>query len=172
MRRADPGRDAQGCAEIYAEYVRDTVISFESTAPTREDMLGRIERAHAWLVAEADGRTAGFAYGGPHRERAAYRWATDVSVYVESGHHRRGIGKALYTELFDRLRTQGLLVACAGVTLPNAASVGLHESLGFVPVGVYRRIGFKFGAWHDVGWWQLDLAPRRDGETPPEPCAP
>lgn len=152
--------------------MRDTVISFEATPPTPGEMRGRIERARTWLVADDGDRITGFAYGGPHRERAAYRWATDVSVYVASGHHRRGIGKALYTELFDRLRAQNLLVACAGVTLPNAASVGLHESLGFVPVGVYRRIGFKFGAWHDVGWWQLDLAPRRDGEAPPEPCAP
>jgi phosphinothricin acetyltransferase len=138
-------------------------------------MTARIERVsvtHPWLVAEDESGVVGFAYGAPHHVRAAYRWATDVSVYIASGHHRRGIGTALYSALFDGLRAQGLLVACAGITLPNPASVAIHESFGFVPVGVYRRIGFKHGAWHDVGWWQLELAPRRDGDAPPEPCAP
>ena len=148
------------------------MISFETVPPSAEEMAVRVARSHVWLVAEGAGQVIGFAYGATHRARAAYRWASDVSVYIDPDHHRRGIGRALYTELFDRLRAQGLLIACAGVTLPNPGSVGLHESLGFVPVGVYRRIGFKFGAWHDVGWWQLELAPRRDGDTPPEPCAP
>ena len=114
----------------------------------------------------------GFAYGSPHRERAAYRWSAEVSVYVDSRNHRRGIGRALYEALFDMLRAQRLLIACAGITLPNDASVALHESFGFAPVGVYRQIGYKSGAWHDVGWWQLALAARPDAGPPPEPLLP
>jgi phosphinothricin acetyltransferase len=92
-------------------------------------------------------------------------------VYVAPQHQRRGVGRALYQELFSLLTEQGFTMACAGVTLPNDASVGLHEALGFQPVGVYRRIGFKFGAWRDVGWWQLPLADPGDG-PPPEPGPP
>lgn len=160
IRHADPDRDATACAAIYAPFVRDTVISLEEQPPDAAGLAGRIERisrTHPWLVAEAGSEVCGFAYGSLHRERAAYRWASDVTVYVAPVHHRRGIGRSLYTALFDLLARQGFHVACAGITLPNRASVGLHESLGFVPVGVYRRIGFKFGAWWDVGWWQLEL---------------
>ncbi len=173
IRHADPDRDAAGCAAIYAPYVRDTVISLEEQSPDADEVARRIERisrTHPWLVAEEDGEVCGFAYGSLHRERAAYRWATDVTVYVDPTYHRRGLGRALYTALFELLRRQGFHVACAGVTLPNEASVGLHESLGFLPVGVYRRIGFKFGAWWDVGWWQLDLL--RAGPDPPREPEP
>jgi phosphinothricin acetyltransferase len=137
-------------------------------------MAGRIERisrTHPWLVAEDGGRVVGFAYGSPHRERAAYRWAADVSVYIERPSHGRGIGRALYSTLFELLRGQNLLIACAGVTLPNDASVGLHESFGFALVGVYRGIGYKAGGWRDVGWWQLELA-RPAEDPPPEPASP
>jgi L-amino acid N-acyltransferase YncA len=164
--RAD---DATACAELYAPYVRDTVISLEAVAPDEPEFASRIARitaSHPWLIAELDGRTVGFAYASQHRERAAYRWAADTTVYLDRDHHRRGIGRALYEQLFSRLRTQGMHVACAGITLPNEASVGLHESLGFKAVGVYRRIGFKMGSWRDVGWWQLDLVPPTS--APPE----
>jgi phosphinothricin acetyltransferase len=166
--------DAAACATIYGEYVRDTVISFETTPPSADEFQARIEhiqRTHPWLVAEDGGRVVGFAYGSPHHERAAYRWAGDVSVYIEPQSHRRGIGRALYGALFGLLRDQGLLIACAGITLPNDASVALHESFGFVPVGIYRHIGYKSGAWRDVGWWQLELAAPA-GDPPPEPTSP
>ncbi|HWC87763.1 MAG TPA: GNAT family N-acetyltransferase [Solirubrobacteraceae bacterium] len=175
VRSADPVRDAAACAAVYEPFVRDTVVSFEIVPPPAEDFAGRIERishTHPWLVAEDAGRVVGFAYGSPHHERAAYRWAADVSVYVEPGSHRRGVGRALYGTLFALLQAQRMLIACAGITLPNEASVGIHESFGFVPVGVYRRIGHKFGAWHDVGWWQLELGPRRDVRHPPELAPP
>ena len=170
IRRAEADRDGAACAAIYAPYVRETAMSFEQVAPTGADMATRIERAqssHDWLVAELDGTVAGFAYASAHHERAAYRWAADVAVYVDRDHVARGIGRALYAELFERLREQGVHVACAGITLPNPASRKLHEAFGFEPVGIYRRIGFKAGEWHDVGWWQLSLLPA-DG-TPPEP---
>lgn len=169
LRPADPGRDAAACAAIYEPYVRDTAISFEDQPPDAEQIAERIERFHQWLVAESSGEIVGYAYGCPHRERAAYRWATDVSVYVGREHHRRGIGRALYGELLTRLAAQGFYIACAGVTLPNDASVALHQSLGFTPVGVYRRIGYKLGRWWDVGWWQLSL--REPDGSPPAECS-
>jgi phosphinothricin acetyltransferase len=160
IRDADPSRDGAGCAAVYAPFVTDSAASFEERAPGAEEFGRRILRTsktHPWLVAEDGGAVVGFAYGCPHRERTAYRWAADVSVYVSPERHRRGIGRALYGALLPLLVRQGFHVACAGITLPNEASVALHESFGFRPVGVYRRIGFKRGAWWDVGWWQLEL---------------
>jgi L-amino acid N-acyltransferase YncA len=171
IRHAEAARDAAACASIYARYVRETVISLEEVPPSANEMaarMGRVLATHPWLVAEDEGAVVGYAYATSHRERAAYRWATDVSVYVAADHHRRGIGTALYRALFGLLVRQGLLLACAGVTLPNDASVALHEGFGFKPVGIYRGIGWKAGAWRDVGWWQLDLVRPRPG-PPPEP---
>lgn len=173
IRHGDPDRDAAACAAIYAPHVADGLASFETEAPDAAEMAARIESAgatHAWLVLEADGEPAGFAYAGPHRARAAYRWSCEVSVYVALDSLRRGVGRRLYEELFGLLRRQRLLVACAGITLPNEASVRLHEALGFQPVGTYRSIGWKHGAWHDVGWWQLALA--EPGVPPAEPLGP
>ncbi len=107
------------------------------------------------------------AYGGPHQKRAAYRFSCEVSVYVEQGRRRSGSGRALYEALFERLAAHGYLMAVAGMTLPNEASVGLHRAMGFEPVGVYRRIGWKLGAWHDVAWMQRALGVKQD--PPPEP---
>lgn len=172
VRDATPERDATACAAIYAPYVTDTVISLEEQPPTAEEFAGRIQQTlqtYPWLVAEEDQEVIGYAYASRHRERASYRWAADVAVYVSSAYHRRGAGRTLYATLFSILVAQGLRIACAGVTLPNEASVGLHESLGFKAVGVYRKIGWKHGAWHDVGWWQLDLT---DVDDPPTELGP
>ena len=174
IRDADPARDAAACAAIYAPNVEASATSFEEQAPSAEEIATRIERTaatHPWLVAEADGEVLGYAYACRHRERPAYRWSADVSVYVAEAERGRGVGRGLYEGLFERLRNRGFRVACAGITLPNEASIALHESLGFVAVGVFRRIGWKVGAWRDVGWWQLDLAPE-SGEPPLEPLAP
>jgi phosphinothricin acetyltransferase len=162
IRPAEPG-DAEGCARVYAPYVTDSVASFEARPPTAEDVRRRMAAAHAWLVAEDGGEVVGFAYGSTHRERAAYRWAADVAIYLAASHHRRGLGRRLYGELFRTLRGEGLLRLCAGITLPNPGSEGLHRTLGFEEVGTYRRIGWKAGAWHDVRWFELDLAPGDDG---------
>jgi len=176
IRPADPARDAAACAAIYAPFVERTAVSFEEVAPSAADFAAKIAQlsaTHPYLVCERAGAIAGFAYGAPHRERAAYRWAADVSVYVDPASHRRGVGRALYEALVERLRAQRFQIACAGITLPNDASVGLHESLGFELVGVYRRIGWKAGAWRDVGWWQLRLLPPHDDASPPpEPLPP
>lgn len=174
IRAADARRDGAACAAIYEPYVRDTAISFEERPPDAAALAQRIERislTHPWLVAEDEDEVIGFAYGCPHRERAAYRWAADVSVYVDLHRRREGAGRALYGALLPQLRDQGFYIACAGLTLPNAASVAIHESFGFRPVGVYRRIGFKLGAWWDVGWWQLQLREAHDG-APAEPAPP
>ena len=153
--------DADACRAIYAPYVRDTVISFESEVPTEAEMAARIAAAaatHAWLVLEDDGEVVGYAYGGSFASRAAYQWACEVSVYMELGRRRTGGGRALYEALLARLAERGFHMAVAGMTLPNDASVALHRAMGFEPVGTWRRIGFKHGAWHDVAWTQRQLA--------------
>ncbi len=176
IRHADAHRDAAACAAIYGPFVSDSVISFEERVPDEQEFAQRIARltqTHPWLVAEDDGETIGFAYGSPHRERSAYRWATDVTVYVSPTHHRRGVGRRLYEDLLSELAEQGFYVACAGITLPNEASVSLHNALGFTEVGVYRRIGFKFGAWRDVAWMQRELRePQAPPAEPGPPCEP
>jgi L-amino acid N-acyltransferase YncA len=159
MIRPATAADAAGCAAVYAPYVTDSAISFETTPPTAAELVQRIRDAHLWLVAEEDGAIAGYAYGSRHREREAYSWAADVAVYLDGGRRGRGLGRRLYSALFEGLRDRGLCVLCAGVTLPNSASEALHASMGFTEVGVYRRIGFKFGRWHDVRWYQLELRP-------------
>jgi len=165
--------DAAAIGAIYAPFVTDTETSFELVAPTMGEVAARVESTLAytpWLVWAEGGDVLGFAYASKHRERAAYRWSVDVSVYVHGKARRRGLGRALYTSLFALLRLQGFYAAHAGITLPNPASVGLHEAMGFRPVGVYRKVGFKMGAWHDVGWWQLPMRERLDSETePPTP---
>jgi phosphinothricin acetyltransferase len=165
VRLADPERDAAACAAIYAPHVDPGPASFEDVPPTPEEIARRMRSAHVWLVAtDDDGTVAGYAYASPHRDRAAYRWAVDVAAYVADAHQGRGVGRALYAALLPAVRERGFKSACAGITLPNDASVALHERSGFEPVGVYRRIGFKAGKWRDVGWWQIILAP---DDTPP-----
>jgi phosphinothricin acetyltransferase len=133
-------------------------------------MRGRLVKVlgqYPWLLCEDGGEVLGYAYAGQHRERAAYRWSVDTAVYVRQGRQRRGVGRALYTSLLAVLPLQGYVNAYAGVTLPNPASVGLHEAMGFQPIGVYRQVGFKCGAWQDVAWFQRPLQPR-----PSEPLLP
>ncbi len=173
IRIANPD-DAPAITEIYAPIVRDTVISFELEAPTIDEMRRRIAttlQSLPWLVSvDAAGNLDGYAYASRHRERAAYRWSVDVTVYVRSDARRQGIAGSLYRSLFDALASLGYYQAFAGIALPNAASVALHESAGFAPAGVYRKVGYKLGAWHNVGWWQREL--RTPGSTqPPVPDA-
>jgi L-amino acid N-acyltransferase YncA len=149
--------DAPAVRAIYAPVVEATAISFEDAAPTVEEMGQRIGAALAFLVAERNGAVLGYAYAGPHRARAAYRSSADVTVYIDESARRSGVGKTLYRQLLLELKRQGFHAAFAGIALPNPGSVALHESVGFTPVGVYREVGFKFGQFHDVGWWQMVL---------------
>jgi len=162
--------DAEQIQAIYAPFCRDTPVSFETRPPTVDEMRQRIVKTLSslpWLVCDDGEQILGYAYASQHRERAAYRWSVDVSVYVREGYRRSGFGRALYTSLLTALRLQGFYNALAGVALPNPGSVGLHEAMGFRPLGVYQGIGFKHGAWHDVLWLQLAL--RERASEPDEP---
>ena len=166
IRLATPA-DAPAIAAIYGPIVAETVISFELVPPTAEEMAERIGKtipAYPWLVFERNGQILGYAYAGAHRARPAYRWSVDVSAYVAEAGRRQGIGRTLYERLLLLLRRQGYHAAFAGIALPNPASVALHEAVGFVQLGVYRNVGFKLGAWHDVGWWQRTIG---DGSADP-----
>lgn len=168
---ARPG-DGGGIQAIYAPFVAGTAISFEVDVPSVADMQQRVAELterYPWLVVEDEHGIAGYAYGSAHRSRAAYGWSTDVSAYVRPDTRRRGLGGVLYAALLELLHRQGYEQAFAGITLPNPASVGMHESMGFVPVGVYRNVGWKLGHWHDVGWWQCGLGPPSREPSPPGP---
>lgn len=167
MIRPATAEDAPAIAAVYAPYVLDTVVSFEEVPPTTAVMRERMATGLPWLVVEEDGAVVGFAYASPHRVRPAYRWSVDVSVYLDARARGRGLGRALYGALLPLLGDLGYVCAFAGVTLPNEASVRLHEAMGFYPVGVYHRAGFKRGRWWDVGWWERPLVP-----PPAEPAEP
>jgi phosphinothricin acetyltransferase len=162
LRSATPD-DADAIAAIYGPIVANTTISFELEPPSVEEMRSRIVATLPrlpWLVSVDDaGRVDGYVYAGRHRERAAYQWSVDTTAYVREDSRGQGVGRRLYEELFRRLVEHGYYQAFAGIALPNEASVGLHEALGFQPLGVYRKVGFKKGAWRDVGWWQKELQP-------------
>lgn len=158
--RSITAADAQAVADIYAPFVSDAATSFEVVPPDAPEIQKRIRDLtpkFPWLVFEGDSKVLGYAYGSTHRTRQAYQWSTDVSVYIHDTVRNKGVGRALYTALFDLLRRQGYFNAYAGITLPNPGSVRLHESMGFTPVGIYTRVGFKFDRWHDVVWLQLRL---------------
>lgn len=156
IRNAAPA-DAEQIAAIYRPIVLETAISFETTPPTASEIAQRIERTqvhHSWLVAESGNAVAGYAYGSLHRARSAYQKSVEVSAYVTPGQQGQGIGRALYDALFEQLSTLGFHQAFAGIALPNQASVSLHQSVGFVSIGVFKEVGRKFDRWHDVSWWQ------------------
>jgi len=174
LRDADPARDAGACAAIYAPHVAGAATSFDEVAPDPEqfrELLQTTMRRYPWIVLERAGQVIGYAYASTHRSRPAYRWTVEVGIYIDRGHQRAGAGRRLYEALFALLRRQGLRVALAGITVPNDASIALHRAMGFEEVGIFREVGWKAGAWRDVAWWQLDLAPDCDG-PPPEPLGP
>ncbi len=156
IREATTG-DLRSIQAIYAPYVLETAISFEETVPDVPELATRLEAAHLYLVAEIDERVVGYAYGGSHRSRPAYRHACDVSVYVDTGAQGMGVGHALYGALLPKLKTFGLHRAYGGIALPNAGSIAFHERHGFRHLGTFTEVGRKFGRWHDVGWWEKRL---------------
>jgi L-amino acid N-acyltransferase YncA len=171
VRLATPA-DAEVIAAIYAPYVIDTAVSFEAVPPPADEVAGRIERTMVrtpWVVAEVDGVIGAYAYATRHRERAAYDWTVETTVYVDRDHVREGLGRATMEALLRILRLQGAHLAVAGITPPNPGSVGLHQALGFTRIGEFEAMGFKFGSWHGVEWFALELGPR---ENTPAPLVP
>jgi L-amino acid N-acyltransferase YncA len=156
--------DAAAIAAIYAPYVTETFVSFEEAAPDAEEMAKRIAGdgagLHPWLVAEIDGRVIGFASSSPFRSRRSYRWTVETGVYLAPEAQGRGLGRKLMEQMLELLMAQNFTSAVAGITLPNPASVALHEKLGFVPCATYRETGFKLGEWRTVQVFARDLAPR------------
>lgn len=162
--------DAAGVLSVYAPYVQHTNISFEYEVPAVEDFTQRIAtimQSYPWLVCEQEGKIIGYAYGGQHRARTAYKWSVETAIYMGEHYRGKGIGKQLYTTLFELLKLQGYATAFAGMTLPNDKSEALHRSCGFEEIGVFKNIGYKNNQWHDVKWMQLNLATyKSDMELP------
>ena len=174
VRSASPD-DARACGAIYRPFVEQTAITFETEVPTSAEMARRIEdarAAHDWLVlVEHDGTVVGYAYAHSFNPRAAYQWSTETSIYIASSYHRAGGGRKLYGELLQRLRDRGYRRAFAGITQPNEASNAFHQSFGFERAGLYRRVGWKHGRWHDVAWMQADLLDAAEETDPPPPTS-
>jgi L-amino acid N-acyltransferase YncA len=168
LRLATPA-DGDAVAAVYAPYVAETAISFELVPPTGADMAGRIAKVleHGpYVVAELDGAVRAYAYAGRFRDRAAYDWTAETTVYVDRSLHRSGLGRATMEAVLRVLRLQGYHRVVAGVTPPNAASVGLHLALGFERVGLFEEVGWKNGRWWGVEFFELQLAPAADGVDP------
>jgi phosphinothricin acetyltransferase len=173
VRLARP-EDSAAIAAIYRPYVLDTSVSFELDPPDPDEIGRRIESGgalYAWLVGEADGRVIGYASASAFRARLAYRFAVETSVYLDADRSGRGFGRALYERLIGLVEAQGFTEAIGAITLPNPASVRLHQTMGFVPVGAYRRVGWKCGGWNDVGLWQRHLAAPKAPPDEPKPFA-
>jgi L-amino acid N-acyltransferase YncA len=171
IRLAGP-EDGPAVQRIYAPFVAESAVSFELEPPSAAEMTKRIVAtlpAHPWLVKEERGLVVGYAYAQPFAPRAAYAWSATTSIYLDSSVLGRGIGTELYRALIRVLELQGYRQLLAGITLPNPASVALHERSGFKPAATYRDVGWKLGGWHSVGWWQLTLAADR---RPPSDVIP
>jgi phosphinothricin acetyltransferase len=171
IRLATPA-DGPALARIYRPAVTDSATSFELEPPDAVEMASRVAKVlerTPWLVCEMHEQVVGYAYAGRHRDRPAYQWSVEVSAYVSGDVRRAGVGRGLYASLFTTLALQGFRNAYAGVTLPNPGSIALHTAVGFTPIGVFREIGFKHGAWHDVGWFERQLSPRDASPGAPVP---
>lgn len=173
MERIRPAQleDADAVLEIYKPYILDTPITFETEVPSPREFQKRIAEKvgkFPWLVFEREGAILGYAYAGPFKSRRAYEWSIESSIYVRKDVQRTGIGKALYGKLLEIVKAQGAVNVFAGITLPNDASVALHESFGFVNIGCFKDAGYKLGQWWDVGYWQLQFSK----PLKPEPLRP
>lgn len=152
--------DSSSILQIYAPFITDTAISFECKLPTViefTERMAKVQKMYPWLICEINGNIVGYAYASRFREREAYEWSVDFSVYINSKYQRKNIGRALYSALFEILKLQGFYNAFAGVTIPNIKSESLHEAFGFKAIGVYKNVGYKFGRWHDVKWFELEI---------------
>ncbi|ADB39309.1 GNAT family N-acetyltransferase [Spirosoma linguale] len=173
IRFAQPA-DASAILAVYAPYITGSTITFEYEVPPIAEFAGRIraiQQQFPYLVAEEEGSLLGYAYASRHRDRPAYQWSVETSVYVHPAGHRRGIARQLYTRLFDLLVQQGYYNAYAGITSPNPQSESFHRSMGFDYIGTYAKIGYKMGAWHDVSWFQRTLQPHQINPVIPMPIS-
>jgi len=168
-------QDAAAIAAIYRHYVEETPVSFEDVAPDAAEMArrmrGDLPGYHPWFVAEEDGRLVGYAASSPFRTRRAYRWTVETGIYLAPDAAGHGVGRELLSTLLGVLERQGYVAAIGAIALPNAASIALHEKLGFTYAGTYRGVGFKLGEWLDVGLWEKELAPRSAAPKEPVPYA-
>jgi phosphinothricin acetyltransferase len=152
--------DVASILEIYRPFIAETVITFEYEVPTLTEFskrMANIQKKYPWIVCEVNGAVVGYAYASQFNERAAYDWSIDFSIYIKSHYHRQKIGKALYFALFELLKLQGYCNAYAGIAMPNIKSESFHQSFGFKPIGVYHNVGYKFGDWRDVKWFELRI---------------
>ena len=150
--------DAVAISRIYEYYVLNTAITFETVPPSAEDFRKKIKTSpYPWIVAVENDEVIGYAYASRHREREAYRWSVDFTIYIDGNFHQKGIGKNLYQKLKQISAELGYFNAYAGIALPNEKSIGLHESIGFKKIGIYENVGFKLGKWRSVSWWHLQL---------------
>jgi L-amino acid N-acyltransferase YncA len=169
LRLASPG-DAEAILEIYAPYIENTSLTFETEVPSVTAFADRIKKylhSWPWLVCEREGKIIGYAYASQYRERTAYQWSVECSVYIKDEYHRAGIARSLYSALFGILKQQGFRNVYAVINLPNDKSVAFHESCGFNYFATYEQVGYKLGQWKNVGWWRLIL-----NEFVDEPAAP
>ncbi len=169
IRIATP-EDAAGILDIYAPYISNTSFTFETDIPSIEEFAARIKAYlinWPWLVAETNGKITGYAYASIHRERTAYQWSVESSVYIHDDFQMGGLGRVLYTTLFEILKRQGFNNMYAVINLPNDKSVAFHERLGFQYFATYEKVGYKLGKWKNVGWWRLSV-----NEYGDEPAAP
>lgn len=168
--RIATGEDASDLLAIYAPFILQSGVTQETEVPTSENFQQRIMATleeRPWLVCEMDQQIAGYAYAGRHRERKGYQWCTETSVYVHAGFLRQGVASALYSALLELLKWQGYVNVYAVITLPNEKSVALHEKLGFHYLTTYKKIGYKLGQWHDVGWWEMQINVPQVNLSPP-----
>lgn len=164
--------DCDSILHIYAPYIINTAITFECIVPTIikfRERMENIQSYYPWLVCEIDNNIVGYAYASRFREKEAYKWSVDFSVYIIPEYHRKNIGKALYFALSELLKLQGFYNAYAGVTLPNIKSESLHESFGFKAIGVYHNVGYKFDNWHDVKWYEVKIQEHIQQPLEPKP---
>jgi phosphinothricin acetyltransferase len=169
IRIATP-KDAAGILDIYAPYIKKTSFTFETEVPSVEEFAERIRtylNTWPWLVCEIDGKIAGYSYATKYRDRTAYQWCVESSIYIHDDFHRAGIGKALYTALFEILKRQGFNNVYAVINLPNEKSVAFHERCGFEYFATYEKVGYKLGKWKNVGWWKLSVNEYGDEPTTP-----
>jgi phosphinothricin acetyltransferase len=162
--------DAAGMLNIYAPFILNSGITQETEVPTVEDFQQRIIlnlEERPWLVCEINNQVAGYAYAGKHRDRKGYQWCTEPSVYISEKHFGLGIANGLYTALFNILKLQGYVNAYAVITLPNDRSIAFHKKFGFDYLTTYKKIGYKLGQWHDVGWMQYEVNPHKEDPVDP-----